>query len=134
MRGELMWSVFRTIACCLYENETVEDAVRELKDIAGIDRVWDVLNNTFFLRAKNIKCYNAAIGLEKLLYDLSHRELTQMRERCIMQSKVQSYINGCNDINVRAMLEDAVSRYFIPLNEINEIDKEILSVQKVSAA
>ena len=130
MRGELMWSVFRTIACSLYYNEKVDDSISELEDIAGIDHVWDVLNNTFFIRAKNIKCYNATIGLERLLFDLLHGELRTMRERCIMQSKAQSYIKGCRDSHVRQLLEDAISQYIVPLNDIEKIDKEILIIQR----
>lgn len=130
MRGELMWSVFRTIACVLYNNDRVDDSISELEDIAGINHVWDVLNNTFFVRAKNIKCYNATIGLERLLFDLSHGELRTMRERCIMQPKAQSYIKDCRDSHVRLLLEDAISQYIVPLNEIEKIDKEMLKIKR----
>ena len=130
LRGQMAWSVFRTIATCLYESENIGRAVAELEDVAGIENVRDVLNNTFFKRAKNIRCFNAILGLEKMLYDLSHRNLKILRDRCALFPKAQTHIAYCRDNDVRNMLMESVKQYVVSKESINEIEGLLKKFQR----
>ncbi len=130
LRGNLIWSVFRTIAYSLYQHEKTDDAILELEDVAGINNAWNILNNIFFRRAKSIRCYNVIVGLEKILYDLLHRNLRIMHDKCFLLPKAEAYISCCKDTNVRNLLHDAIQQLVLSSKNVEDIEKVIVEMQQ----
>ena len=80
MKGDISWGVFRAIAKRLYTCST-EQAVAELYQLANFDEVKRTLQEQFFNRSKAIRCTVLLNKLNKLLMQIRHEALTDMKKR-----------------------------------------------------
>ena len=81
LRGDLFWSLFRTIAIVLYETESCDAALEQLKDIANIDGVKEVIQEQFLNRSKFIRCYRILMEVKKMLDDVKRNDFHRLRLR-----------------------------------------------------
>ena len=79
MKGNLQWSLFRTIARILYESDNCEDALSQMYDIANIDAVRKTIDECFFNRSKIIRCHSVLGTLHNLALDVQRTAFAFMR-------------------------------------------------------
>lgn len=79
MKGDLQWSLFRTIARILYESDNCEDALCQMHDIANIDAVRKTIDECFFNRSKIIRCNSVLGALHNLTLDAQRTSFASMR-------------------------------------------------------
>lgn len=128
LKGDMFWSIFRTISNSLYKNDTFEEAVAELRDIAGIENVKNVLDQTFFSRTKIIREYNILLNLKPILYSIKNRIIPDLQERNLLKKDVYGYINRCSDERVKNILSRSVATLFLTKEQCEGI---VYTIQKL---
>lgn len=81
IRGNLFWSIFRTIASVLYHCDTFNEAIEQLNDIANMDEVRKNIRELFFERSKVIRCYHVLNDLQMLLDDVRRNTFYDLKKR-----------------------------------------------------
>src|SRR5574344_214955 len=103
LKGDIPWSVFRTIATTLRTND-VDVAITQLQDIAGIPKVKEVIKRHFFDRAKLIRCFNITSSLDKMLFDMRNRMIPTILQGGWNNDTTKSMQRTCDDIKSKVDL------------------------------
>ena len=81
LKGDLLWSIFRTIAMELYYAETLETAVENLNSIANMEGVRSIVKEQFFYRSKIIRCYKILLDLKRMVDNIRRNDFYEMKQR-----------------------------------------------------
>ena len=81
LRGELSWSIFRTIGITLYNSKSTEEAISELEDIANIGETRNIIQELFFNRSKILKCYHVLSDLHRLVNSIRTNVLYELKKK-----------------------------------------------------
>src|SRR5574344_88061 len=103
LKGDIPWSVFRTIATTLRTND-VDVAITQLQDIAGIPKVKEGIKRDFFDRAKLIRCFNITSSLDKMLFDMRNRMIPTILQGGWNNDTTKSMQRTCDDIKSKVDL------------------------------
>lgn len=106
MKGNLPWSIFRTIATELYAADTPEQAVSRLNDIANIDGVKRLIREYFFDRSKNIRCSRVLDALLGMTAKVLHIGMFRLEEEVERTSRWVSFVRDhANDPRAAGLIE-----------------------------
>ena len=81
LRGELSWSIFRTIGITLHNSKSTEEAISELEDIANIGETRNIIQELFFNRSKILKCYHVLSDLHRLVNSIRTNVLYELKKK-----------------------------------------------------
>lgn len=79
LRGELSWSIFRTIGITLYNSKSTEEAIIELENIANMDKARSSIQELFFNRSKILKCYHVLSDLHRLVNSIRRNVMYELK-------------------------------------------------------
>lgn len=133
LRGDLFWSLFRTIAFVLYETESCDMAIEQLKDIANIDKVKKVIQEQFLNRSKFIRCYRILMEVRKMLDDVWRNGFYQLELRSRQKVEWEHFIQrhqSSEDMEIAESLLQMISETVRSKTEISDLEnrfrKELL--------
>lgn len=105
------WSAFKLIIKCLYDAKDVQAALDELKRIAGITPLKELIHTHFFGRRKLLRCHSVLGTLTKILREIEYDKYfthadyyAKQREGCLRE---------CQRLSVpyREIIEDLIKQY-----------------------
>lgn len=103
LKGNVLWSVFRTVCMELREAKSLDEAVARLADIAGIDSLRKLIEEHFFKRSKQIRCASVLRSLLKLAYQLRRNSFVELEEQ---SSKMSLWIQVLGKIKEKSSISE----------------------------
>lgn len=107
MVGDLPWRVFYCIAKEVYLNN-IKDAVRNLIEYSGMEKVRTLLEHQFFNRSRIIRCSKIVVQVHAILRELTNRYLHDTR---IEVNNRDKYLNLIKTANTDADIVSALVRF-----------------------
>ncbi len=93
LKGDMLWRVFVVIAGYLY-NYPLDKAISKLTDIAGINRVMDIIQKHFFNRGRLLRCYRISNELRSILSDIERNRLYKLGKEVRSRKEFEDFINS----------------------------------------
>lgn len=130
MKGDIPWGVFRAIVKQLYQSHSVEQAAEELYRLANFDEVKRTLQEQFFNRSKAIRCTVILTKLNRLLLQIRHEALNEMkqynRKSADWKSLISRYIAPHNSSAAKEIVE-YIDASVKTTEEIKQVEQTLLS-------
>ena len=82
MKGDIQWSLFRTVCRLLYQSTDCESALAQMHDISNIEGVKKTLDEYFFGRSKIIRCNSVLKPLRDMALCVRSTAFAAMRTNC----------------------------------------------------
>lgn len=79
MKGDIQWSLFRTVCRLLYQSSDCDSAISQMHEIANIDAVRKTIDECFFDRSKIIRCNSVLKSLYDIAQGARHTAFASMR-------------------------------------------------------
>lgn len=103
LKGDVLWSVFRTVCMELRVSRSLDEAIVRLGDIAGIDSLRKLIDEHFFKRSKQIRCASVLRTLLKLAYQLRRNSFVELEEQ---SSRMSLWIQILGRIKERTSIDE----------------------------
>jgi GTPase Era involved in 16S rRNA processing len=115
------WSIFRLIAKHLY-NYSLEDAETKLIEIAGMDKVKQILKEHFFKRSRLIRCYGIISQLSSMLTEIRRNKIYQLRMDSSQLKNYEQFITSHSTAHEQDLANSLLSFIRQNLKTGREID------------
>ncbi len=121
MKGNLQWSIFRTIVKVLHETKNAQEAADVLFGYANIDSVRETIDNYFFKRSKMIRCTRVLADLYNLCLYIQSLGIYQLRQESAKFEQWERFARqyGATD------LADYLKSQHLTADDIDKIEYEI---------
>lgn len=124
--GNLDWRVFYTIARQLYEH-SVEDAVAQLIDYSGMEKVKELLDRQFFNRSRAIRCMKIINEVHSILEEINIRRLYETRFETNNRDNYLKIISSSNaDTDVKNAFTRFVERNICTKEQYKRYESELI--------
>lgn len=90
MKGDIQWSLFRTVCRLLYQSSDCDSAILQMYEIANIDAVRKTIDECFFDRSKIIRCNSVLKSLHDMAQGARRTAFAAMRTN---RDDLQSWLN-----------------------------------------
>ena len=122
IRGNLFWSIFRTIAMALYQCESLDEAICRLNDIANMDEVRRSIREQFFNRGKIIRCFHVLSVLNEILDDIRRNAFYELRNRIMIMGKWKRFVSDYQHLGNIYHTDSLLTFIDKQMNGIGDVD------------
>lgn len=128
LKGEIPWRVFVVISEHLYQY-SMDKAVSRLTELAGINRVMEIIQKHFFKRGKLLRCYRISNDLRSILSDMERNQLYELgkevRSRKEFEEFVLSHPMARTNNPIPQRLLNFMKTYLKTEDELNQLSNQI---------
>lgn len=127
LKGDLCWSVFRTIANVLYQTDTPQEAWERLSDIANMEEVESLVKEQFFNRSKIIRCYRILTELKETVDIIYRTGFYEMKQKANLTEQWVNFLKDCSGNckeEVRKSLLEFVCEHAYSKEKVEELKEE----------
>lgn len=127
MVADMPWKVFYTIAVALY-HKNLDEAVDDLIDYSGMERVNVILEEQFFSRSRAIRCSKVLKEIQEILVYLNNVALPELRSQNMSRKDYLHVINqaeGFFDKNMLASFRRFVEKNIPDLEQCDRFSKDL---------
>lgn len=127
MKGQLSWSIFRTIVSVLHEANNVHEATASLYEMANMDEVKRVVEDYFFSRSKSIRCARVMSELYELCQEVFRLGLYRMSCESSTFERWESFVCQYNGNSEAEGLLDFLKSHHRDKDAIDKLEKAIVT-------